>query len=217
MFNTIWQYSAELVRSHAVDSKILLWEQKANNLLLTCENADYPVHANESCVTKSSPIHTHATQTKQTIHNTQTTHDIHSTPATHAKSLAYTSGLFSDPKSFTNKNCIDSQSFSVVVSGFNLHKMSKEDALQHCEDMKRVAPFALLIDYETPERNLGYASYAMLYAVKNLRYRGRNRKYFNAYMKRSAMEGLLFNLNCHVLSQKQFLWGTVGVFLVRWS
>lgn len=183
IFQNIYQYSTDLLRSHVPDSKIILWEEKLNSFVLTCESNDVPADA------------------KEYLHNS-----------------CITLNLFSNSKSFTNKSCVEFQSFSAITSVFNLHKMTQDEAFKHYEDIKRIAPLALIVDYESPERNLNYLPYGMLCALKNLTLNSERQKKFNVYMKNGAMEGFLFNLGdvCHVLMQKRFHFGTIGVFLVRW-
>ena len=122
-------------------------------------------------------------------------------------------------------------SIDVILSLFNLHSLSQNDQIDFIRKMQTIAPRAIFLEYENPERNLAYAGYFSfilwqycLCIVEDLFLSPKNSfSCFHAYLQNGAVEGVLYALpqilpahSIKMLSRKHFGFGAIGMAYLEW-
>lgn len=133
---------------------------------------------------------------------------------------------------FDNTGVESSDNFDVVLSFFNLHAMAKEEQMQFIQKMHELAPKALFLEYENPERNLAYLGYFSFilsqYAVcflETLFAANKNSlPCMQKYLKNGAVEGIVYALpqilqgkSITMLERRHFGFGAVGMAYLEWQ
>jgi hypothetical protein len=126
---------------------------------------------------------------------------------------------------------VNSESIDVILSLFNLHSLSQNDQIDFIRKMQTIAPRAIFLEYENPERNLAYAGYFSfilwqycLCIVEDLFLSPKNSfSCFHAYLQNGAVEGVLYALpqilpahSIKMLSRKHFGFGAIGMAYLEW-
>lgn len=122
--------------------------------------------------------------------------------------------------------------FDVVLSLFNLHSFSKEGQINFIQKMQHLAPKAIFLDYENPERNLAYAGY---WAFSGSQYitcllekifsaQKNSVSCFQEYCKNGALEGILHEMPMFsperpvkILERKHYGFGGIGMAYLEWQ
>lgn len=132
---------------------------------------------------------------------------------------------------FENINLEGFDNFDVVLSLFNLHAISKEEQIQHIQKMHELAPKALFLEYENPERNLAYlgyfsfifSQYFTCFLDKIFTENKNYLQHFQNYLKNGAVEAVLYELpqnlqanSIKMLGRWHFGLGSIGMAYVEW-
>lgn len=138
--------------------------------------------------------------------------------------------LLSDEQKEKNFSA-NSEQIEVILSLFNLHSLTHNEQIDFIQKMQTIAPRALFLEYETPERNLAYAGYFSfilwqycLCIVENLFLSPKNSfSCFHAFLQNGAVEGVLYALpqilparSIKMLSRKHFGFGAIGMAYLEW-
>lgn len=130
-----------------------------------------------------------------------------------------------------NNFSVNSEPIDVILSLFNLHSLSQKEQMDFIQKMQTIAPRAIFLEYENPERNLAYAGYFsfiawqyMLCFIKKIFF-STNTAYsrFHAYLQNGAVEGVLYALpqilpehSIKMLSRKHYGFGAIGMAYLEW-
>lgn len=133
---------------------------------------------------------------------------------------------------FENAVFESSDTFDIAISLFKLHTLSKNSQIQYIQKMREIAPKALFLEYENPERNLAYLGYFSFiisqYAVCHLEKLFTNKRksvqYFQEYLKNGAVEGIIYELpqnlpdsSIKILSRHHYGLGAIGMAYLEWK
>lgn len=133
---------------------------------------------------------------------------------------------------FKNADSASFDTFDVAVSLFNLHSIAKNEQIKFIQKMHELAPKALFLEFENPERNLAYLGYFSFifsqYTVCLLEKLFANKKHsvhvFQEYLKNGAVEGILFELpqilpdnSIKMLERWHFGLGSIGMAYLEWK
>lgn len=134
-------------------------------------------------------------------------------------------------KNLENDCRIDNNTFDVVLSFFNLHSLSNERQIQFIQKIQRLAPKAIFLDYENPERNLAYlgyfsfvlSQYAACFLEKMFTSQKNSLSFFHEYCKNGALEGILYQLphilpehSVKILDRRHLGCGAIGMAYLTW-
>lgn len=132
---------------------------------------------------------------------------------------------------FENTGYESSDKFDVVLSFFNLHTMSKEEQIQCIQKMHKLAPKALFLEYENPERNLAYlgyfpfmfTQYAVCFLDTLFTANKNSLLYLQEYLNNGAVEGIIYALpqilqgtSIRMLARRHLGLGAVGMAYLEW-
>lgn len=121
--------------------------------------------------------------------------------------------------------------FDVVLSLFNLHSFSKEEQSNFIQKIRQLAPKAIFLDYENPERNLAYAGYWIFsgsqyltcFLEKIFAAQKKSLSCFYEYCKNGALEGILYEMpaffperSVNILARKHYGFGGIGMAYLEW-
>lgn len=134
-------------------------------------------------------------------------------------------------KNMVNGCQIDDNTFDVVLSLFSLHSFSNAGQIRFIQKMQKLAPKAIFLDYENPERNLAYlgyfsfvlSQYAACFCEKMFTAQKKSLSNFQEYCKNGALEGILYQLpqilpeySVKILDRKHFGCGGIGMAYIEW-
>lgn len=110
------------------------------------------------------------------------------------------------------------RSFELAVSVCELHARSATDRLLLLEEMRRLAPAMLLIDWQLPERNLHLPAFWLTKAICRPFFDAGLRQRFRDYEQAGALEGVLHLLRNRFSLQARhdFLGGSMAGALGTW-
>lgn len=133
---------------------------------------------------------------------------------------------------FENNGFESFDTFDIVLSLFNLHLLSKDEQIHYIRKMHKLAPKALFLEYENPERNLAYLGYfSFIFSqyitcfCNDLFSANKNSLHcFHEYLKNGAVEGIIYELpqilpdtSIKILSRKHFGLGSIGMAWLEWE
>lgn len=125
-------------------------------------------------------------------------------------------------------NC---HAFDIVLSLFNLHSFSKEEQSNFIKKMQQLAPQAIFLEYENPERNLAYlgyfsfilSQYCLYFFEKMFTHKKNSLVHFQEYLQHGALEGILYEMpkflpkcTLKIIERKHFGLGGIGMAYMEW-
>lgn len=132
----------------------------------------------------------------------------------------------------SKNDCLgDCQAFDIVLSLFNLHSHSKEEQSNFIKKMQQLAPQAIFLEYENPERNLAYlgyfsfilSQYCVCFLEKMFTHKKNSFVRFQEYLHNGALEGILYEMpkilpknSLTILERKHFGLGGIGMAYMEW-
>ncbi len=108
-------------------------------------------------------------------------------------------------------------SFAMATLCLGLHSREREQALALIAEMRRLAPLALVMDWQMAEHHLALPLVALVRWQERL---GKvHYAAYEQYMKNGGLEGMLYSLRNEgrVLARASWLGGTLGCALIEWD
>lgn len=114
-------------------------------------------------------------------------------------------------------------SFAVTVNFLSLHARSQREQEDIFAQLRRLAPKALFLDWQLPERNIDIPAASLSSFLAKLSQRlgmnDRRNTRVKDYYAQGALEGILYRerQSCRVLERTAYLGGSLGLALVEWT
>lgn len=108
-------------------------------------------------------------------------------------------------------------SFDVAVAPFALHGFSSDHVHAVLAEMRRLAPLALIVDWQMPERNISIPATACVRLLERLTSPPQHYTHFRSYMDRGALEGIFYSQPGRTLQRHSRLAGSLALALFEWD